>query len=76
MSISWILFPLLIIGGFFLMTRMHGGHGGSSSGHGGGGGGCGGGHGSSEKTPAEPVSQPVPAGEDGKPKPPHGHSGH
>lgn len=68
MSISWILFPLLIIGGFFLMTRMHAGHG--------GGGGCGGGHGSSDKTPAEPVSQPVPAGEDGKPKPPHDHSGH
>jgi hypothetical protein len=79
MSASTILFPLLIIGGIFLMMRMHGGHGGHGGGGGGhgGGGGCGS-HGSSDKDPAQPTSEPKPvaASEVGKPQPPRGHSGH
>lgn len=74
MSISTILVPLLVIGGIFLMMRMHGGHGGrggsSDGGHGGGS------HGSSDSVSAEPVPDSVGADEAGKPKPSGGHSGH
>lgn len=76
MSTGTILYLFLVIGGLFLMMRMHGGHG--HGGHGGaqgGHGGCGGGHGSHEPAPAE-EPKPAPATAPEAARPARGHAGH
>lgn len=69
MSTSTIIYAVVVIGGVFLMMRMHRGHGGHG-GHGGGGS-----HHEDAARPA-PEPKPAPGHEHGKGEPARAHSGH